>query len=83
MVKKLEDIKCNVAYNGILIENNFSTEKTMKEKLKENIESKILFINSGDGSTPTAFQGYNLKETIYIRNYLNDLIDKAIEIITN
>lgn len=75
--KRLDNIVCNVNYDGILIENNFATEQEMDKELKRNKDAAILFISSADGATPTCYQGYNLKQTIVIRDYLNDLIDLA------
>lgn len=70
--------KIKIDLNGIEMVNNFITEESMREGLKENFSSSILFVRSADDQK-TFCQGYNLKEVVSIRNYLNDLIDLAID----
>lgn len=66
---------CDVPFRGLLIESNYSSKESTIKNVKANIQTDILFISSNDGATPTSYQGYNLEETIKIRDYLNNLIN--------
>lgn len=70
---------CDVEFRGLQIETNYTSEEAMLKNVKLNKDTDILFISSNDGSTPTAFQGYNLEETIKIRDYLNNLINLSLK----
>lgn len=75
----------NIKIGDIIIKDNYITDESMKIALKTSDKSKILYIGAGDDPKDNIFygQGYNLEETIKIRNYLNNLIDKTIAMITN
>ena len=70
---------CDVEFRGLQIEANYISEEAMMKNVKLNNETDILFISTNDGMTPTAFQGYNLEETIKIRDYLNNLINLSLK----
>lgn len=70
---------CDVEFRGLQIEANYISEEAMLKNVKSNNETDILFISTNDGVTPTAFQGYNLEETIKIRDYLNNLINLSLK----
>lgn len=70
---------CNIEFRGLQIEANYTSEEAMVRNLRLNKETDILFISSNDGATPTAFQGFNLKETIKLRDYLNNLINLSLD----
>lgn len=74
-VKRKED--------GISIECNSTTIDHLVDKLQKDKDANILFICSNDHPYNTFHQGYNLKETIQIRNYLNKLIAIGKSVVSN
>lgn len=59
---------------GIMVQCNFPNSEILVNKLKENNNAKILFICSNDYPYTSFSQGFDLSETIKIRDYLNKLI---------
>lgn len=78
-----EPCKIKDRENGISIQCNYTNAEYLVDKLTANKDANVLYICSNDCPCPSFHQGFNLSETIKIRNYLNKIIAVSKSAISN